>query len=321
MNKRTRKRRIIIAISSLLGIISLLLIVGFYKPDAYNFLWILTRDCGNDFFPRDESIIEIDDPKLPLLSAVVQKEFISGQTSPLDGFNLVFRTDPEIPQEGVPVKLYWNITDSEGKAISVDKSIHGEPMHLYVVHSDLSSKLTHLHQQLLNNETEEWRSIATFTSGGVWNLVMQFAKDGTAYNISASVIVEGLEPEPYLPDFSRTQKLEEMTVCLRNFPEKVRVGEPTTFAFDVGWNRDTRDSYLHVGHNLIFALQNEDFIWNMHGDTSTERISQKVGLPIQRIGPSKKDPFTYTVTFPEAGLWLTHLEIDDIPVRFYIEVE
>jgi len=305
----------------IVGIIGLSLIVVLFKPPAFSFLW-----KGADAFSREdaqkgESVSEIRSPNLPLLTSVAQKELALGQTTVLDGLRISFRTDPETPQAGMPVKLFWNITESEGAPILLDKSIHRLPMHVYVLRSDLGSSLKHLHPSISKEESKLWDSSITFSSGGLWYVVMQFAKDGIAYNIAASVLVDGKTPETFLPDFARERRLKEWSIFLRDVPEKVRVGEPAAFTFEVEGKRELRKSDLDGGHNVIFALQKEPFIWNMHGDRSVERISQDVGLSFQRSVPTRQNPFSYIVTFPKAGLWLIRFEINRQPARFFINVD
>jgi len=316
-----RKRWRIIAIRSLLGIAGLSLIVVLFRSPATSFLWKGAGDFFREGSQGKESVSEVDSPDLPFLTSVVQKELTLGQTTTFDGFRVSFRTDPETPQAGVPIQLLWSITESEGTPVSLDSSIHQLPMHAYVLRSDLGSDLKHLHPSTSKEELEPWNDSITFSSGGLWYVVMQFAKDGTVYNVAASVFVEGKAPESFLPDFARKQKINEWTVRLQDTPKKVFVGEPAAFTFVVEGKRELQKGDLNGGHNVIFAFQGEPFIWNMHGDRSVERISQDVGFTLQRSVPTTQDPFSYIVTFPKAGLWLIHFEINSQPARFFINVD
>ena len=179
----------------------------------------------------------------------------------------------------------------------------------------------HLHPDILEKEAGLWNKSVIFSSGGLWHVVMQFAKGGMAYNIVAPVFVEGKAPELFSPDFARERESNGWTVRLQDVPEKVRAGRPITFIFVVEGKRELRKSDLDGGHNVIFALQNEPFIWNMHGDRSVERISKDVGLSLQRSVPTRRKPFFYTVTFSKSGLWLIHFEINRQPARFFVNVE
>ena len=275
----------------------------------------------NKFFMK-EQVFSILNVKLPQLISYVSKEVPYDTTTNIEGMILSFRTEPEKLQIGVPIKLIWSITERNGQAISLDRSIHRLPMHAYISRNDLGDNIKHIHPEERNkNYNVLWDDVVEFSTGGFWNIVMQFSKDGTAYHITTPVFVDGKGLAEQLIGFEREKILGERIVRLNSNPEKILIDIPTTINFEIIGNNKVQPHELDGGHNIIFALQDSSFLWNMHGDRSVENISQVAGITIKRNTPTELAPFSYSVTFPKPGVWLIHFEILTQPARFFVNVE
>ena len=260
----------------------------------------------------------------PSLTSIELEEIGPDGTANFNELKFKVWTEPRLVKSNEQAELFLEILSSSGKTVSLDTSIHDSYIHTYAIRSDLGVNTLHLHPSLTKKEKGIWRTLITFPSPGVWYLVNQTAKGGTVYHVTSTFEIEGKQSEAFTPDFSKNKEVSDWNVILNVSNDPILVGQFVQFTFDLepklGTNPPKLEGgILDNGHNLILSRLDDSFIWNQHGDSSVEEVSEQAGITAKRVS-IEEHPFAHTVIFPKPGIWLLHFEIESNPVHFFVNV-
>jgi hypothetical protein len=261
--------------------------------------------------------------KPTILTKYIYEEISKNVSTRVGDLTVTFSTSPDSPMTGDHVSMLWSVYDPQGNLVEVDPVMHTNLMHTYVVPVTFSPFSFHNHPNAQANPGY-WTGYTSFSSGGEWIAVCQFAVEDTVYEVATKFFVQGEPLETQVISFERTLTRESGLSVTLETPETLHVGQAAPFEFVVSGSDEPRgEYYLSDGHNVILAKEYQQGepirVWNLHGDRSVEDVSSVFGIDVVRQ-VSEEDPFTYLLTFHETGRWFMRFEVEDQPFEFFIDV-